>query len=125
MSYVAFLVETMPLNTYYDNSRQPCLVGECVPYYQCANGSIITDGEGLLDIRFGEENGQNEVHPCPGLFETCCTLRAEKPNLPDVRINQGCGIRNINGVGFRITGDKDNEAQFGEHTDVFVYKLNC
>lgn len=29
-------------------------------------------------------------------------------------MNHGCGIRNIDGVGFRITGDKDNEAQFGE-----------
>ena len=23
----------------------------CVPYYQCSNGSIITDGAGLIDIR--------------------------------------------------------------------------
>merc|ERR1711962_1655392 len=26
---------------------------ECVPYYQCNNGTIITDGEGLIDIRNG------------------------------------------------------------------------
>lgn len=29
-------------------------------------------------------------------------------------MNAACGIRNVNGVGFRITGDKDGEAQFGE-----------
>lgn len=29
-------------------------------------------------------------------------------------INPGCGYRNTDGVGFRITGDRDNEAQFGE-----------
>lgn len=23
----------------------------CVPYYLCANGSVITDGVGLIDIR--------------------------------------------------------------------------
>ena len=23
----------------------------CVPYYQCANGSIITDGAGIIDVR--------------------------------------------------------------------------
>merc|ERR1712002_1139912 len=23
----------------------------CVPYYQCSNGTIITDGAGLIDIR--------------------------------------------------------------------------
>lgn len=93
---------------------QPCSSGECVPYYQCSQGSIITDGEGLLDIRFGEENGQTDAHPCSGTFETCCTLRSEKPNIPVVPIAQGCGFRNTDGVGFRITGDKDNEAQFGE-----------
>merc|ERR1719270_665314 len=26
---------------------------ECVPYYQCHNGTIITDGGGLIDIRNG------------------------------------------------------------------------
>ncbi len=96
------------------NLQQPCPEGECVPYYQCANGQVITDGEGLLDIRFGEENNINkEAHPCKGLFETCCTLKSEKPMIPDVVCNNGCGHRNINGVGFRITGDKDNESQFG------------
>merc|ERR1712038_1052758 len=35
---------------------------ECVPYYQCHNGTIITDGGGLIDIRNGfgilsHENG--------------------------------------------------------------------
>merc|ERR1712184_70629 len=25
----------------------------CVPYYQCSNGTIITDGAGLIDIRNG------------------------------------------------------------------------
>lgn len=32
-----------------DNEPNPCLVGECVPYYLCLNGSIITSGEGILD----------------------------------------------------------------------------
>ena len=31
---------------------------ECVPYYQCDGGQIITDGAGLIDIRFG---GDDEV----------------------------------------------------------------
>ncbi|XP_031632936.1 phenoloxidase-activating factor 2-like [Contarinia nasturtii] len=96
--------------------KNPCQFGsECVPYYQCANGTIITDGEGLLDIRFGqEENIDPQRHPCPGLFNTCCSLRSEVPTIPKVTPNVGCGFRNVDGVGFRITGDKDNEAQFGE-----------
>lgn len=49
-----------------------------------------------------------------GLFETCCTIKADKPIIPpNTKVNVGCGIRNEDGVGFRITGDKDNEAQFG------------
>lgn len=68
----------------------------------------------MLDIRFGEENGQTEQHPCPGLFETCCTMRSDKPIIPDVKTHQGCGYRNTKGVGFRITGANDNEAQFGK-----------
>lgn len=84
-------------------------------YFTGANGTIITDGEGLLDIRLGQENNlDSEKHPCQGLFETCCTLRSEKPIIPaNTKVNVGCGIRNEDGVGFRITGDKDNEAQFG------------
>lgn len=95
-----------------------------MPYYQCANGSIITDGNGLLDIRFGEENGQTEQHPCTGLFETCCTLISDKPIIPEVKINQGCGFRNIDGVGFRIKGGKDNEAQFGTKFQADFPQLN-
>lgn len=88
---------------------------ECVPYYQCANGSVITDGEGLLDIRLGQEdNTNNEKHPCQGLFDTCCSVVADKPIIktPSAR-HDGCGFRNVEGVGFRITGAQDNEAQFG------------
>lgn len=38
-----------PLNKFLIKSFQPCSIGECVPYYLCANGSIITSGEGILD----------------------------------------------------------------------------
>ncbi|XP_031632949.1 phenoloxidase-activating factor 2-like [Contarinia nasturtii] len=98
------------------NETYPCQFGsECMPYYQCAKGTIITDGEGVLDIRFGqEENIDPQRHPCPGLFNTCCSLRAETPNIPKIPVNVGCGIRNINGVGFTISGAMDGEAQFGE-----------
>ena len=31
---------------------------ECVPYYQCdEDGAILTDGAGLIDIRFGGGQG--------------------------------------------------------------------
>lgn len=40
---------------------KPCEVGECTPYYLCLNGSIITSGEGILDVRLGAEDD-----PMPG-----------------------------------------------------------
>merc|ERR1712018_942352 len=59
---------------------------ECVPYYNCKNGEIITDGDSLFDIRgnFGDLEGQtrsglNEfikldplASKCPGYLEVCC-----------------------------------------------------
>jgi len=53
---------------------------ECVPYYQCDDGTIITDGFGLIDIRFG---GTDDSEPelavldstdlmCPGSLDVCC-----------------------------------------------------
>merc|ERR550517_2456939 len=39
---------------------------ECVPYYQCHNGTIITDGAGLIDIRNGFGALAPEDSKCPG-----------------------------------------------------------
>lgn len=85
---------------------------------------FLCDRKGVLDIRFGQEdNTYNRNHPCPGLFETCCTLKTEKPILPpNTQVNTRCGIRNVNGVGFRITGDKDGEAQFGMQFFFIIYE---
>ncbi|CAB0005829.1 unnamed protein product [Nesidiocoris tenuis] len=84
----------------------------CVPYYLCANDSIITDGTGLIDIRFGNGN------PCTTSVDVCCgkTLEREPdhPITPKPKGRNGCGKRNTDGVGFRITGNVNNEAQFGE-----------
>lgn len=93
---------------------QTCDGGECVPYYLCsANGTVITDGDGLLDIRI---DVQDQPRPCADYIEKCCATsdRRTEPDIPPVHIRPGCGNRNIDGVGFRISGDKDNEAQYGE-----------
>ncbi|KAJ8664739.1 hypothetical protein QAD02_006401 [Eretmocerus hayati] len=84
---------------------------ECVPYYQCQNGTIIKDGLGIIDIRLGATS-------CENYLDVCCS--AENRRTPDnivtprPVVRKGCGQRNRDGVGFRITGDKDNESQFGE-----------
>jgi len=51
---------------------------ECVPYYQCDDdGTIITDGGGLIDIRFGGEGPELAILDstdlmCPGSLDVCC-----------------------------------------------------
>ena len=41
---------------------------ECVPYYQCQNGTIITDHTYYIQIGFPD------LHPaqCPGFLDVCC-----------------------------------------------------
>ncbi|XP_050312674.1 phenoloxidase-activating factor 2-like [Anthonomus grandis grandis] len=84
---------------------------ECVPYYNCINGSINTNGEGIIDIRLNDG-------PCSSYLEVCCekkaTVKEPITPAPPPEKPTGCGYRHPEGVGFRITGDKEQEAQFGE-----------
>ncbi|NP_001155060.1 serine protease homolog 21 precursor [Nasonia vitripennis] len=81
---------------------------ECVPYYQCQNGTILDNGVGLIDIRL--------QGPCDNYLDVCCAAPdvVHDKITPRPTERKGCGQRNPEGVGFRITGAKDNEAQFGE-----------
>lgn len=86
---------------------------ECVPYYQCRNGTIVENGVGIFDIRISPSS------PCVNYLEVCCKApdRITNPSdriVPTPTPRSGCGQRHPNGVGFRITGDTDNESQFGE-----------
>jgi secreted trypsin-like serine protease len=95
---------------------------ECVPYYQCSNGEIITDGTGLIDIRNGFGVLNAEDGKCPGFLDVCCknpdfvattTSTTEAPIIP-VPYSASCGRRNVNGLGARISGFKEDESQVGE-----------
>ncbi|XP_037927490.1 phenoloxidase-activating factor 2-like [Teleopsis dalmanni] len=92
------------------NKYKSCgLNRECVPRFLCNNGAIIEDGLGVIDIRIDNE--------CSYLEECCdvpdkITVPIVDP-VPPVK-HEGCGYRNPIGVGYKIVGDKNNEAQFGE-----------
>jgi len=88
----------------------------CVPYYQCSNGTIITDGAGLIDIRNGFGALTPEDSKCPGFLDVCCKDPdfVPPPPPPIVRYQPKCGRRNLNGLGARIQGFNDDESQFGE-----------
>ncbi|XP_030383546.1 phenoloxidase-activating factor 2 [Scaptodrosophila lebanonensis] len=85
---------------------------ECVPRWLCANDTINTSGENIIDIRIDTDA------PCKNYLDLCCDLpnKRDTPVTPIVHPveNQGCGYRNPNGVGFKITGQIDQEAEFGE-----------
>ncbi|XP_076681416.1 phenoloxidase-activating factor 2-like [Andrena cerasifolii] len=89
---------------------------ECVPYYQCRNGTIIEDGVGLIDLKIGSE--ASTPRACENYLEVCCkppdTVKMEDKVTPPPVQRRGCGNWHPEGVGFRITGNSNNEAQFGE-----------
>lgn len=88
---------------------------ECVPYYQCSNGTIITDGAGLIDIRNGFGVLSPEDSKCPGFLDVCCKdAEFIPPPPPKLKYNPSCGRRNENGLGVRIQGFNEGESQFGE-----------
>ncbi|KAI4458065.1 serine protease-related [Holotrichia oblita] len=98
----AEIIEKLPLTPNKD-----C---ECVAYYLCnANNTISTTGENVIDIR--EDKGE-----CPSYLDICCKPpeKKDQPTYPTPTTTTGCGYRNPDGVGFRITGDSNSEAQFGE-----------
>ncbi|XP_046384864.1 uncharacterized protein LOC124155190 [Ischnura elegans] len=87
---------------------------KCLPYYQCSNGSVIEDGSTLIDIRI-------RVEACENYIDVCCklpnVLKPEDKGKSDYGEEKSwgrCGVRHPKGVAFKITGDKDGEAQFGE-----------
>merc|ERR1711997_149085 len=88
----------------------------CVPYYQCSNGTIITDGGGLIDIRTGFGILSPEDSKCPGFLDVCCKDPdfVPPPPPPVVKHVPKCGQRHQNGLGVRIQGFQEHESQFGE-----------
>ncbi|XP_076761965.1 phenoloxidase-activating factor 2 [Xylocopa sonorina] len=97
---------------------------ECIPYYLCSKGKILTDGFGVIEPRLGFSRDTNMQQTltssdgCDHYMDVCC----EPPNRKDFndRITprsverKGCGQRHPEGVGFRVLGTSNNEAQFGE-----------
>ena len=93
---------------------------ECVEYYQCRDGHIITDGEGLIDIRFGATPAQDSaildpsVSKCPGQLEVCCKDPDHVAPPPAPRHQPRCGTRHQNGLFANVQNQGKSDTQFGE-----------
>merc|ERR1712186_45842 len=113
------LRETVTVEVLADNedcaSYTSSLGYMCVPYYQCSNGTIITDGAGLIDIRNGFGALDAQDGKCPGFLDVCCKDPDFIPPPPQPQPYQAsCGRRNQNGLGVRIQGFEEGESQVGE-----------
>merc|ERR1712013_759728 len=119
---------------------------ECVPYYQCHNGTIITDGAGLIDIRNGFGSLTPEDSKCPGFLDVCCKdPDFTPPPPPKIKYAPKCGRRNQNGLGVILTAahcvdkfrqtptelkircgewDTQNQTEPYPHQDRYVQALN-
>lgn len=83
---------------------QKCDVGErCVPYYHC----LEEDGAKLFNIRI-----ENEALPCESL-RTCCEIENIEEKIPDLKVAESCGLRNVDGLGY-FSNTKQKESQYGE-----------
>ncbi|XP_017762351.1 PREDICTED: trypsin 3A1-like [Eufriesea mexicana] len=82
---------------------------ECVPYYRCKVQPLLEQGAGLINISVSNS--------CTDFLNICCDTSETIKDItiiPPPIVNYGCGRRYPNGVEFKITGDFDNKAQFGE-----------
>jgi len=105
------------VNTDFENcySYTEDLGYECVPYYQCHNGTIITDGAGLIDVRGGFASLNPQDSKCEGFLDVCCKDPDFIPPPPPKIVHKPkCGRRNVNGIGARIAGFEEGQSQFGE-----------
>lgn len=67
----------------------------------------------MLDVLFGREDNMNreELSSPP---EKEPSFDTKMPMLPSGTVDNRCGIRNSEGIAYRILGDEDNEAAFAE-----------
>merc|ERR1712215_31036 len=124
-SFANLVQEQTPAKVSVDKRKSQCnsyasLGYECVEYYQCRDGQIITDGEGLIDIRFGATPAQDSaildptVSKCPGQLEVCCKDpdHVDPPLAP--RHQPQCGTRHQNGLFANVQNQGKSDTQFGE-----------
>jgi len=121
----SFVEEQRPARVSVDGREPECssyarLGYECVEYYQCRDGHIITDGEGLIDIRFGATPAQDSaildpsISKCPGQLEVCCK-DPDHVDLPaPLRHQPKCGTRHQNGLFANVQNQGKSDTQFGE-----------
>ncbi|XP_052893903.1 phenoloxidase-activating factor 2-like [Anopheles moucheti] len=88
----------------------------CVPYFTCQPQPEFAEQN-----KFNEINVNYNPESCQDVLDVCCrdvdSLVVPMNNTPGelpVGRPRGCGLRNIGGIDFTLTGNFNNEAGFGE-----------
>ncbi|GFY61955.1 serine proteinase stubble [Trichonephila inaurata madagascariensis] len=112
--------EGKPRDRIMEGKPIPVVEGNCicVPYYQCQEGHIVTDGAGIIDARKRPEpdeelplDGKFRPPTC-GPFHVCCNTPESSTVKP---YEHRCGVRNPSGINSRILSPSNKgEADFGE-----------
>lgn len=106
----------------------------CIPYHMCdpTNNTIREQAEddavtgfGLIDIRF-------DPLDCQDVLDVCClgVNQREEPIVPVQPVNKptrasGCGIRNVGGLDFQITGAFVSQSIQFDKVNVFNVSFKC
>lgn len=103
--------------------------GECVPPHLCLNGKVNRNGTFLIDIRLESASGCHFLEDCCDTGQIApVTLpppiltgddpqggyMPKTPVTPTVSRITRCGLRNPNGLGYRIMEVVDNESEYGK-----------
>ena len=123
--------EPLPYDAAPLNQGQGTCLHECVPYFQCANGEIIQDGEGIIDLRIYEPGQATETlvgvgGTCNSIIDVCCKDPHKTyplPPTPAPYTAQQCGNQyhepqGIVDVRIHLNQEKhgfNNVAQFGAY----------
>ena len=111
-----------------------CKNGQCTPIYLC-NISSVDVGKGVatdqqkaplqgdnrtynIDLRYSSAVEEHSNDDCP-LNEVCCVPKNQMNEQITADRGEQCGIRNVKGVGYRIsTGE---ETEFGKNCIKYVH----
>ncbi|XP_055528996.1 phenoloxidase-activating factor 2 isoform X2 [Wyeomyia smithii] len=88
----------------------------CVPYFMCRAQPEFAEQNKFneIDVNYNPESCQDVLDVCCRAQDSLVVPMNNTPGTVSSRRPVGCGLRNVGGIDFTLTGDFNNEAGFGE-----------
>ncbi|XP_055627239.1 phenoloxidase-activating factor 2-like [Toxorhynchites rutilus septentrionalis] len=88
----------------------------CVPYFMCRPEPEFADQNKFneIDVNYNPETCQDVLDVCCRPEDSLVVPMNNTPGTVPPGRPRGCGLRNIGGIDFTLTGNFNNEAGFGE-----------